>query len=67
MQKRVTTVRDELGREISTKEVRDAIVDGIESCYGVRVEPGDLTKEELSLAGELYQTKYRRLEWNLEP
>jgi lipoate-protein ligase A len=67
VQKRVTTVRDELGREISTREVRDAIVGGIESCYGVGVEPGDLTKEELGLAEELYQTKYSRLEWNLEP
>jgi lipoate-protein ligase A len=67
VQKRVTTVRDELGRDISTKEVRDAIVDGIERCYRVRVEPGDLTKEELGLAEELYQTKYSRLEWNLEP
>jgi lipoate-protein ligase A len=67
VQKRVTTVRDELGRDASTKEVRDAIVDGIESCYGVRVEPGVLTKEELGLAEELYQTKYSRLEWNLEP
>jgi len=67
VQKRVTTVRDELGRNTSTREVRDAIVDGIESCYGVRVESGDLGKEELGLADELYQTKYSRLEWNLEP
>jgi len=67
VQKRVTTVRDELGRDVSTREVRDAIVDGIESCYGVGVESGVLTKEELGLAEELYQTKYSRLEWNLEP
>jgi lipoate-protein ligase A len=67
VQKRVTTVRDELGRDVSTREVRDAIVDGIERGYGVRVEPGDLTKEEKGLAEELYQTKYSRLEWNLEP
>jgi lipoate-protein ligase A len=67
VRKRVTTVRDELGRDISTSEVRDAVVDGIESCYGVRVMPGDLTKEEKGLAEELYQTKYSRLEWNLEP
>jgi len=67
VRKRVTTVRDELGREISTKEVRDAILGGMKSCYGVRVESGVLTKEELGLAEELYQTKYSRLEWNLEP
>src|SRR5207248_7993185 len=67
VQKRVTTVRDELGRDISTREVRDAIVGGIESCYGVRVESGVLMMEEVGLAEELYQTKYSRLEWNLEP
>lgn len=67
VQKRVTTVRDELDRDVSTREVRNAIVDGIEDCYRVRVEPGNLTKEELGLAQELYQTKYSRLEWNLEP
>ena len=67
VQKRVTTVRDELGRDISTREVRDAIVGGIECCYGVQVESGVLMKEELALADELYQTKYSRLEWNLEP
>src|SRR5712692_5848748 len=67
VQKRVTTVRDELGRDISTREVRDSIVDGIEACYGVRVESGVLMNEEERLAEELYQTKYSRLEWNLEP
>lgn len=67
VQKRVTTVRDELGRGVSTTEVRDAIVKGIENCYGVRVEAGNLTAEEMRLAEELYQTKYSRLEWNLEP
>ena len=67
VQKRVTTVRDELGRDITTREVRDAIVGGIESCYRVRMEPGVLMKEEVELAEELYQTKYSRLEWNLEP
>jgi lipoate---protein ligase len=67
VEKRVTTVRDELGRDVSTREVRDAIVDGIENCYGVKVESGVLLEEEFALAEELYQTKYSRLEWNLEP
>ena len=67
VQKRVTTVRDELGRDVSTDEVRDSIVKSIQKTYGVSVEPGNLTREELSLAEELNQTKYSRLEWNLEP
>ncbi len=67
VQKRVTTVRDELAREITTSEVQDAIVKGVEECYGVRLEKAGLTREELALAGELYETKYSRSEWNLSP
>ena len=65
VQKRVTTVRDELKRDVSTREVRDAIVKGIEACYEVRLEPGELTREELTLAEELHRSKYSRPEWNL--
>lgn len=67
VQKRVTTVRDELAREITTSEVQGAIVKGVEECYGVRLEKGSLTREELALARELYDTKYGRAEWNLSP
>ncbi len=66
VQKRVTTVQDELGRELSTREVRDAIVEGIESCYDIDLVDGKLTKAESELARELYDTKYSRPEWNLE-
>jgi len=66
VQKRVTTIRDELRREITTKDVRDAIVHGIELSYDVRLEKGGLTGREMSLAKELYDTKYSRHEWNLE-
>ncbi len=67
VQKRVTTIRDELSREISTREVRDAIVDSIEECYGVGLKEDGLGKKESALARELYETKYSRPEWNLEP
>ncbi len=67
VQKRVTTVQDELAREITTSEVQDAIVKGVKECYGVHLEKGGLTKEELALARELYDTKYSLSEWNLSP
>lgn len=67
VQKRVTTVRDELGRDVSTREVRDAIVHGIEASYAVRLEEDELSREEVALAEDLYQSKYRRSEWNLQP
>src|SRR2546430_8895052 len=44
VQKRVTTVRDELGKNVTTRDVRDGIVQGIENSYSVRLEEGTLTK-----------------------
>jgi lipoate---protein ligase len=66
VQKRVTTVRDELGKDVTTKEVQDEISRGIEDLYNVRLEEGTLTKSEQSTAKELYDTKYSKSEWNLE-
>src|SRR5229473_3397935 len=66
VQKRVTTVRDELGKNVTTRDVRDGIVRGIENAYKVKLEEGTLTKSELSTAKDLYDTKYSKSTWNLE-
>lgn len=66
VQKRVTTIRDELHRNVTTRDVRDAIVRGIENKYNVRLEQDGISKQELSAAKQLYDTKYSRAEWNLE-
>ena len=66
VQKRVTTVRDELQKDVTTGEVRDAIVRGIERSYNVRLVEGQLSSSELSLAKELYDSKYNTSQWNLE-
>jgi lipoate-protein ligase A len=66
VQKRVTTIRDELGRDVATKDVRDGIIRGIQDSYNVRLEEGPLTKSEVSMAKELFDTKYSRSAWNLE-
>jgi len=66
VQKRVTTIRDELGKDVTTRDVRDGIVRGIEHSYNVRLDQGSLTKSELSTAKELYDTKYSKSAWNLE-
>src|SRR5437773_12380790 len=47
VQKRVTTVRDELQKDVTTRDVRDGIVGGSESSYSVRLEEGRVTKSEL--------------------
>jgi lipoate-protein ligase A len=66
VQKRVTTVRDELGKNVTTRDVREGIVRGIENAYKVRLEEGTLTKSELSTAKDLYDTKYSKSTWNFE-
>jgi len=66
VQKRVTTVRDELQKDLTTRDVRDAIVRGIERSYNVRLVEGQLSSSELSLAKELYDSKYNTSQWNLE-
>lgn len=66
VQKRVTTIRDELGKDVTTRDVRDAMVQGIESTYNVRLEKGELSNNEMSTVKELYDTKYSSSKWNLE-
>lgn len=66
VQKRVTTVRDELHKDVETREVRDAIVLGIEKSYDVKLDEGQLTNSELANAKQLYDTKYSKSKWNLE-
>lgn len=66
VQKRVTTVRDELQKDVTTRDVRDAIVRGIEDAYGIVLEEGELTKGEASMVKELYDEKYSSPAWNLD-
>jgi lipoate-protein ligase A len=66
VQKRVTTIRDELQKDITTRDVRDAIVRGIENSYKVCLVKGQLTKSEEAKVKELYDTKYSSSKWNLE-
>ncbi len=65
VQKRVTTIQDELDRDVTTPEVQDAVIRGIEASYGVVLEKQGITGQELELAEELYRSKYSRADWNL--
>lgn len=67
VQKRVTTIRNELRKDITTRDVRDSIAHGIELCYSVRLVESQLSKHEIAAAKELYDTKYTSPKWNLEP
>lgn len=64
---RVTTIKDELGRNISMEEIKEALLKGFEEEFQVRFTPGELTEWESKKAEELYREKYMSIEWNLGP
>lgn len=61
-EERVTTIRRELGREVSIGEVRDAMFEGFRRALNVEFVPGRLSKYEEDLAKEL-RRKYSSPEW----
>ena len=64
---RVTTLIDELGREVGMDEVKDALKRGFEEVFDVEIVPGELTEWERKMINELYEKKYSTIEWNLGP
>ncbi|MHC1586527.1 MAG: lipoate--protein ligase family protein [Candidatus Hecatellaceae archaeon] len=64
---RVTTLKAEVGRNLSMEEVKGALLKGFEETFNVKFEPGGLTGWELKKAEQLYREKYSTMEWNLGP
>ena len=65
VRKTVTTIRDELGRDISVDDVKEKLRMGIEKAYKIKLVDGTLTRKEELLAEELFQSKYSTEIWNL--
>jgi len=65
VRKTVTTIRDEIGRDVSVDEVKEKLKKGIEKAYKIKLVDSVLTSEEERLAEELFQGKYSRKGWNL--
>lgn len=61
-EERVTTIRRELGRDVSVGEVRDAMLEGFRRALKIEPAPGGLTRYEMDLAKEL-RRKYSSPEW----
>jgi len=62
VEERVTNVRRYLGKKVSFKEARDALVSGFEAVFDVHLEPGRLTRGEERTVEEL-KAKYMSAEW----
>jgi lipoate-protein ligase A len=61
---KITSIDAETGRTVSTSEIVDALVEGFEEIFKVRLETGKLTSKELEVAEYLRQKKYAMDKWN---
>ena len=62
---KVTTVKNEMGRQIEMKEMERMFLNAFEEEFGTLPNRGRLVKEEVILAEKLYKEKYSRPSWIL--
>lgn len=63
--RRISSVRSEVGREVSVDEVNHALVQGFGKALKIDLVEGKLTEYELELAEKLCRGKYATEDWNL--
>jgi len=61
---KVTSIYSELQHNVDFEEVRDALVEGFEKAFDIKLVSEKLTPEEIKLAKKLKETKYSKKEWN---
>ena len=60
---RVTSLKNELGKNITNKEIEEALIYGFEKKFNIKTEIGELIPEELKHAEKLYKEKYTNNKW----
>jgi len=66
VEERVTSVNAVLGREVSFKELKEALIKGFEESFGIELTLGSITDFEENLAQRLKVEKYATREWNFK-
>jgi lipoate-protein ligase A len=62
---KITSISDELGREISMNEIGEALNQGFMNTLKLKLVEGQLNSDELELAKNLRVRKYACTNWNL--
>jgi lipoate-protein ligase A len=62
--RRITSVTDELKRDISLNEIESVLVDGFQKVLDTNLKDGNMAQHELELAKTLLETKYSTSDWN---
>ena len=63
--RKITSIEEELGREISIGEVNNALIDGFKKALNMKLLEDELTLYERELAKKLHKEKYATDDWNL--
>ncbi len=63
--RKITSIRKELGKEVSIKEANQALIEGFQKALELQLIDGKLTSYEHELAEKLYKEKYATDDWNL--
>jgi len=64
--RKITSVADELGKQVKVDQVHEALIRGFEKALSIKLKEGSLTPNELELAQKLEKEKFATREWNLE-
>ncbi|RJS87230.1 lipoate--protein ligase family protein [Candidatus Bathyarchaeota archaeon] len=64
VEERVTSINDVLGRDMSFRELKDALIKGFEDSFGIKLMPGSITDFEEDVAQRLKVEKYASRKWN---
>lgn len=62
--RKITSIKKELEREVSIKEVNQALTEGFQKALNIKFVDGELTLYERELAEKLCKEKYATDDWN---
>jgi lipoate-protein ligase A len=63
-ERKITSIKKELGRDVSIAEVNNALIDGFQKALNIKLVEYELTPYERELAKKLHKEKYATDEWN---
>jgi lipoate-protein ligase A len=66
VEERVTSINKFLKRKVSFKELKEALMNGFEDSFKIKLVPGETDKFEEQLAEKLRTEKYSAKEWNFK-
>ena len=61
----VITLQSVLSERLEIRDMKRGLIDSCETCFGVKLEKGQLSSDEELLAKTLRETKYSSSQWNL--